>query len=48
VLGHCIEGNRRVWSSLMNSVDDDFKYYEAPWQQAHPGSDYHTIVNFRR
>jgi hypothetical protein len=25
VLGHCIEGNRRTWSSLMNSVDDDFE-----------------------
>ena len=25
VLGHCIEGNRRAWSSLMNSVDDGFE-----------------------
>jgi hypothetical protein len=25
VMGHCIEGNRRAWSSLMNSVDDDFE-----------------------
>jgi len=25
VLGHCIEGNRSAWSSLMNSVDDGFE-----------------------
>jgi hypothetical protein len=23
--GRCVEGNRRVWGSLMNSVDDDFE-----------------------
>jgi hypothetical protein len=25
ILGPCIEGNRRAWGSLMNSVDDDFE-----------------------
>ena len=25
VMGHCIEGNRRAWSTLMNSVDDGFE-----------------------
>jgi hypothetical protein len=25
VVGPCIEGNRRAWGSLTNSVDDDFE-----------------------
>ena len=25
IVGPCIEGNRRAWGSLMNSVDDDFE-----------------------
>ena len=25
IVGSCIEGNRRAWGSLMNSVDDDFE-----------------------
>ena len=25
IIGPCIEGNRRAWGSLMNSVDDGFE-----------------------
>jgi hypothetical protein len=25
IIGPCIEGNRRAWGSLTNSVDDDFE-----------------------
>jgi hypothetical protein len=25
IIGSCIEGNRRAWGSLMNSVDDGFE-----------------------
>ena len=25
IIGACIEGNRRAWGSLMNSVDDSFE-----------------------
>jgi hypothetical protein len=25
IVGSCIEGNRRAWGSLMNSIDDGFK-----------------------
>jgi hypothetical protein len=25
IVGPCIEGNRRAWGSLMNSVDDGFE-----------------------
>jgi hypothetical protein len=25
VMGHCIEGNRRAWSSPVNNVDDGFE-----------------------
>jgi hypothetical protein len=44
VLGQCIEGNRRAWGSLVNSVDDGFEYCKTLGRQAHASSDYHTIV----
>jgi hypothetical protein len=25
IIGPCIEGNRRAWGTLTNSVDDDFE-----------------------
>jgi hypothetical protein len=47
VLGQCIEGNRRAWGSLVNSVDDGFEYRKTLGRQAHASSDYHTIVRRR-
>ena len=39
-----IEGNRRAWGNLTNSVDDHFEQCKIAGRQAHAGSDDHTIV----
>jgi hypothetical protein len=44
ILGPRVESNRRLWGSLVDSVDDGFKYCKAPGRQADAGTDYNTII----
>ena len=47
ILGPCIEGNRRAWRGLVNSVNHSLEYCEAPRREADAGSDYNTIISLR-
>lgn len=42
-----VEGNRRAWGSLVNSIDDCFEHRDALGRKADAGADYDAIIALR-